>query len=474
MVKQLKWQKALIFLSALFAIFYAHYRAYILAFTYDESWTVLGYSANSVSEIFKNTYPAANNHVLHSALVKIPYALFGLNEYALRFPVLIAQLVFLIFTYKLLKKYAPRFGWLVFIVLALNPYLLDYFTLARGYGISLAFAVLSVYYSLKLRGSLKIKFAICALLFSFLAAWSNFTYLLIFVSALVVVFLAFAEKRKMKQGLLLCFSFTLLAVSVLYIPLNAVLSDNELYYGGKVGFLEDTLGSLIQAFSYFKLTASFTWMVLVLIFAVLSLFFYKLWQQQIKKIRLTPFSIFLVFLLLPAGASIVQHWLLDTPYLIDRTALFFIPLFFFALARLVESTITWLSSAAKALVLLFFTFNCYSMYNGYNLSYFVDFKEHMDTKSALSVLSEQFEETPVQLHLGKSVYMNTTLGFYKQYFALDWLVHPELDFCDESRQHIYYYLFASDLAKCLNKTEVEVVRYFPTSDTYLLKRKNNE
>ncbi len=473
-MKRQRVQNYIVALSALFAIFYTHFRAYHLAFTYDESWSVLGYATQSLSDIFKNTYPAANNHVLHSALLKMPYSIFGLQEYALRLPVLCAQVIFLLFSYKLLKKHAPTFGWLVFLILALNPYILDYFTLARGYGISLAFTVLSVFFSLKLLKKRTIQNGTLSLLFALIAAWANFTYLLIFFSALAVVFIAFAEKCRVKQGFLLCLLFIFLSAAILYVPLKALIAANELYYGGDAGFIQNTMGSLISAFTYYKLSPAIHWMPLVLIFAALAMFFYKLWQEQTLKIKLTSFTILIIFLLFPVIGSMLQHYLFGTPFLIDRTALFFIPLFFFALAQLIENMSTWFSSAAKALVLLFFTINIYGMQMGYNASYFADFKEHADTKAALGVLSQQFEEIPTDLHLGKSVYMNTTLAFYKQYFGLNWLVHPELDFCDESRKHEYYYLFASDFEKCVNKTEVQVVRYFPTSNTYLLKRKNNE
>lgn len=399
--------------------------------------------------------------------------LFGMHEYVLRLPVLLAQLFFLVYTYRILNRFGTSFSWLVFIILALNPYVLDYFTLARGYGLSLAFMVMSLYFILNFHQITRSTTAYLALLFALLAAFANFTYSLIFISAAAAVFVVYVQSGRWKKGLLISGLAVLLGFGLLYIPLSALVKANELYYGGEAGFLQDTLVSLTEAFTYYKWPSEWLWMPLVLVCVVLSLFVYSLWINLNRFEKVSPVFLMLLFLLLPAIGSILQHLILGTPFLINRTALFFIPLFLLSLGLLSKNVKGWLQPSVKALVMLFFTLNTYTIYKSYNLEYFVDFKEHADARSAVKTLSSSFEETQAVVSLGKSVYMNATLNFYKFYYQLDWLNHAELDFCDESGEHIYYYLFASDL-NCVNNKPVEVLKYFPVSNTYLLKKKIHE
>jgi 4-amino-4-deoxy-L-arabinose transferase-like glycosyltransferase len=317
------WQLGLITLSVLTALFYTHFRAYTLAFTYDECWTFLDYANRPFLNTLFNRYPAANNHVLHSLLMKGSYMLFGMHEYVLRLPVLLAQLFFLVYTYRILNRFGTSFSWLVFIILALNPYVLDYFTLARGYGLSLAFMVMSLYFILNFHQITRSTTAYLALLFALLAAFANFTYSLIFISAAAAVFVVYVQSGRWKKGLLISGLAVLLGFGLLYIPLSALVKANELYYGGEAGFLQDTLVSLTEAFTYYKWPSEWLWMPLVLVCVVLSLFVYSLWINLNRFEKVSPVFLMLLFLLLPAIGSILQHLILGTPFLINRTALFF-------------------------------------------------------------------------------------------------------------------------------------------------------
>jgi uncharacterized membrane protein len=83
---------------------------------------------------------SANNHLLNTWLMKCSVNLFGESEFALRLPNVLAAGVYFFASGALLEKLFEK-RWqivLAFLVLTLNPFILDFFCVARGYGISLA------------------------------------------------------------------------------------------------------------------------------------------------------------------------------------------------------------------------------------------------------------------------------------------------------------------------------------------------
>jgi len=69
----------LAFLLVLPVFSYINLRAWFLAFTYDESWTFLGYATEDFWKVVTNEFPAANNHVLHSLIMGWVYE-FSVNR----------------------------------------------------------------------------------------------------------------------------------------------------------------------------------------------------------------------------------------------------------------------------------------------------------------------------------------------------------------------------------------------------------
>lgn len=113
------------------------YRAASQGITHDEALTWLWILGRSGANPFVEG--TANNHVAFTLLAWLPTRLFGASEFALRAPSWIAFGVYLVFAWRLclrLDRPALRLG--IFLLLSLNPYLLDFFTAARGYGVSLA------------------------------------------------------------------------------------------------------------------------------------------------------------------------------------------------------------------------------------------------------------------------------------------------------------------------------------------------
>lgn len=130
---------------SLFLFAYVAVRAARLAFTYDEATTYLDTIASGPLAAF--TFDSANNHFLNSLLTKL-VSLAGSSEFILRLPNLLAFAVYLFFSFLILDRFIkrPAIRLAGFILLVANPYTLDFFSLCRGYGLSLAFLMASLYY----------------------------------------------------------------------------------------------------------------------------------------------------------------------------------------------------------------------------------------------------------------------------------------------------------------------------------------
>jgi len=444
-------------------LFYVHYRAAALAFTYDECWTFLGYASADVWSIVTNHYPAANNHVLHSLMMKLSAGLFGTSEYALRIPALAGMLLFMTYLFKVTWSMLKKLWWVGYIAVLYQPYLLDYFATARGYALALAFTLGAVYYLDRLVRRQRPFDAWLALGLAFLAAYSNFTYLLIFCSvALAVVFVMFHSKkwRKLLGPLV---GVTLIAVALSGYPIARLIAAQELYYGGDAGFYSDTLLSLANRALYNRFEgvylAAFFGLVLILSGGWLLINIGRgTWKQA---------GFWSTWILLATSiGSILQHYIMGSPFLIDRTALFLLPLLILSVCWLIFSY--EFSPWKWRIGLLLVGVSIVNLSVSVNTTYQLDFIEHADTREAVSLIQELASEDS-SFHVGKSTYMNATIMFYKKQLDVRQIEPAGLEFCDEAGKTPFYYLFAKDIA-CVQDKEVVLLKYFPVSDTYLYKK----
>ena len=123
-------------------IIFSGYKAYFDSFTHDESKTWLDSIHRSIIEIITFNYPESttNNHLLNTLLMKGCSVLFGDSEFSLRLPTWLAHFIYIYFTIRILQLFDN--AWIIvsgFIILNFNPYLVDFFSIARGYGLALAF-----------------------------------------------------------------------------------------------------------------------------------------------------------------------------------------------------------------------------------------------------------------------------------------------------------------------------------------------
>ncbi len=101
--------------------------------TWDEAWTFLHYGRDPLGF---TRLDLANDHPLNSILVWASTWLLGNSEFIIRIPNVLAGALYLAATARLVR--GVRLKALAFAICVLQPYLIDYFSLARGYGLAVA------------------------------------------------------------------------------------------------------------------------------------------------------------------------------------------------------------------------------------------------------------------------------------------------------------------------------------------------
>src|SRR5262249_61468057 len=87
-----------------------------------------------------------NNHVLLVVLAKLATSVFPVSEFTVRLPTVAGALIFPLYVARLLERMVDR-PWIRlagFGAIVLNPYILDFMSAARGYGLMLALIVVAL------------------------------------------------------------------------------------------------------------------------------------------------------------------------------------------------------------------------------------------------------------------------------------------------------------------------------------------
>lgn len=114
-------------------------RAVTAAATTDEAFTALDFAGKPWLDML--AYYDANNHVLHTILVKLSLGAFGWNVVALRLPALVAGIFYSVMIWRLGRRwFGDTLSFFAFCAFAAwAPPVAEYFSLARGYSLALAF-----------------------------------------------------------------------------------------------------------------------------------------------------------------------------------------------------------------------------------------------------------------------------------------------------------------------------------------------
>jgi len=283
----------------------------------------------------------AMGHFLLSAASWLSFKLFGSSPLALRLPLIVSFLVLCVGVVKLCNLFSSLLPKLLCMAVFLLSYnFLAFYSLARGYGISMAFLVLALFYFYCYIRHFSFRHFWKFLLFGQLALAANLTLVMVLLVAtgFVLVFQFRHKKLLSFQNLLLLPHFALIGFWVkfgFYLQANGAL-----YYGGGDSYWQVTFQSLIEtiALKSSLVTASF-----VLLFTVATMhFFYYVVKEKLSYLWRSNFAITYVFFCTLVIAFYLLKKLLGVNYPEDRTGLFFYVLFALLFPFLVSETeATW-------------------------------------------------------------------------------------------------------------------------------------
>lgn len=347
----LKWFSQPLSALLLLVIFtFIGYKAATISFTWDEAASYLFYVQFNTCRSYHANSLEANNHLLNTFLMilentYLPKSIFFLRVHSLFAFLIYAGAAFSI-SVGLVKKGTV---FLLFCILILHPYLLDFFSLARGYALGLSIELLALAILLSFISNAKHFFPTIIALVLCLATVSNFSFLnfqiaTLGVTALHCMILFFQKKWSFSKLLKALLPGWIVSGIFFYwvIPILFSLKENgNLYFGGSNGFWKDTVTSLTHNLAYNAIWAGPLENLLKII-AISTFLIVPFWLIAKKKLMNEDSwkKLFAVYILLSLmiSSTIVQHYYFGTLYLIDRTALLFLPIFLTLLVILLTNT----------------------------------------------------------------------------------------------------------------------------------------
>ena len=166
-------------LVALVVGVYITARAFLVPLTYDEAAAYYLYIDNDLGALFD--FDNAGNHLLNTLLTRLSVMAFGASPIALRLPNVLAGVLYLAVVVAFVRRVPlPAIGFAGSVLLATNPYLIDFFALGRGYGLAVALLLAAVF--ALLRHALALSLVLAAL-----AVAANFSTLPAFLAIVLSV-----------------------------------------------------------------------------------------------------------------------------------------------------------------------------------------------------------------------------------------------------------------------------------------------
>lgn len=317
-------------------------RTYYVNITDDEAWSYY----NVKNFWWVETLCSGNTHWFNFVAIKAALLLGFEKVWQIRWFSVLSGVVFLSVTYLWIKQ-LPGFSLKVFAFtfVFLNPYLVEYLTLARGYSSGLCFFALSFLFFFKaLNYPDKRIWHMMALICAGAAAVANFNFFYSFVPFCCIYFYEFYFKafgiQLISKGRFYIDILIALAVSFLVLGALAFIKDcsNDIGSFGGDELVPALFYSFVDRLFYRRLMQGdvvlviLAWALFVLVIASLLYGILKYKSHQ-NKIYFYASLVLSGMLLL----TIINKWCFHVLYPTDRTALMFYPLFALVIVGLIQN-----------------------------------------------------------------------------------------------------------------------------------------
>lgn len=339
-----KLHQIIFWIAGFFLLAYSTTRAISVPMTIDEATTFLVYVQVPIKDVFINNPVNTNNHFLNTLLIRLSTWILGDSDFSVRLPALIGHLLYIIFSLKLIRAISNNTILIIsgIVLLHFNPYFMDFFGLARGYSLSWGLMMGSMFYFYSYVEERKDKYISWSFILAGLSVYSiliALNYFLALIAAFNFIFIIDFLKRKntsfsvsylFKKNVPAIFTSIVLFALLAY-PISRVRANNE-FYGEKGSFFNDSILSLINQSlfgkSYFGTDFPLVLVSLaIIVYLSVLLFSFKKVISKDKNNIFTGGLSFGILFTVACWSTIAQFHLLGTPFLADRTALIYFPLF---------------------------------------------------------------------------------------------------------------------------------------------------
>lgn len=451
-------------------------KAIQIPMTHDEIPTALHYSKYSYWEIMMYPDNVPNNHILNTVLAKFCISIFGVHQWSVRIPSMIGFIIYLIAAYRILSSTVGRTS-LFFIPGALlfvsNLYLLDFFSLSRGYGLSAAFCLLATSYvisAFKAQNNKHILFAVFA---ATLASYANFTLLYFWAATMLMsVIYVFWSSKTWKDSilrLLMLGFYAVLYVALILTPIIKMQSTDQFIYWTSNGFYNETIIPLVNHSLYGSRAFTFIQKIGVGIVAVFSFaLFYQIGLIFNRRFSIRKPIVTLVYLILATVLLNVLHQqLTNTPNLNGRTAVFFAPLFIALLIVIVAEFREMVPKMIKIVVFVGVVVVCLSHFrNVYKTESVREWDYDQGTFEVLNYI-DQRKETEKPL-LEMSWFFFPSFSFYYETEELPVEINYYHKEIIPETEAVYYYVPVEDTIQLMDNFKVDTLIF----RNALMKRRN--
>ena len=440
---------ALSFLAFLAAV--NVYRAATQAIAVDEAfaWQKM---LNGSWRLMFLTFDACH-HFLYTYLSWLSIHALGVSAFSLRLPALLAGVLYFAAVYRVsLWLFGSSWRLLLAVAaLSLNPYILDFLSAARGYGLAMACLLWAFHETFQAFSSAPARLLRAALWLSFGVA-SNLTFLFPSLALVTVTLAASPLARRMAFRYLA--AFLIPAAALIAVPLSHAKRDN--FYYGSTKF-EDTWNSLAEGSllypapailppawqsPYHSLVAQIVHFMPWVVAALGIPFAFALFRAARARFQ-NPDSANLALLLsastlaVTVAGLLAAHWIFALVFPMDRTGIYLIPLV--TLSALAAAAGPLWPRAFQAALLLFLALFA----AGFHTTYYRDWPYCRSLKQMLA-LAAAARPIGATVRLGGSFVFEPSLNFYRQTKHLSWY-SPVLR-ADPNAPADFYFFFDEDLA----------------------------
>ncbi len=481
------WSLLFVIITGIGLSVYTHYRAATLAITHDEAIICRMIQEHSAVDILNYIIP--QDHMVNTLMMKWSCLIFPHTEYTMRLPNLIGHLLYIIFSILLLRRLRSHHLLITgFILLNFNPYLLDFFSIARGYGLSVAFMMVSLYFAVSYAATGKTVHLVAGFFSGLLAVLTVYTllnYYFALVGLVVIMMIIWwlsgakfpEHSLKTIAGIILL--VIIVSSALLYAklsgPLEKIQEEQFIYARTMKNFYTGTIRPIVYRSIYNSdpgLTVDLvSWAFLAVYALVPLLLAFLLGKKDYSFTGRLMFALFIISVVIFASIT-AQFKLFNVRFLQNRTATFIAPVMILMLIGLTDELrrFKYLKIPVITLAYFFAFLFAVNTIRHANCSRYLEWEYDADTRTMIRDLEADAEPAPgEQVRLGIYWIFEPSVNFYRDTWELDWL--NEVDRDGYEKDFEYFYVFAADsvLTREFFRDKT-ILKTYPISGTALIRK----